>query len=606
MAKPPSYYSSTVNPRVRNPRNPLFPASSFGIYPGATIDPRYMIGEYPVPFLASNTYGLFGPKEGGSGMYIVPSTPPKPRTIAPTSSGQGSISFNPFEVPTFSVTPGSGLSPGGNILPTFANPAIPESNLALFEPSGKRSLGSQYAQFVQGVQSWGNPDARLQKTMAPYSGALQTQSVNRFLQKPSAETAVGAGATYALNANPYYAGVNMITGGALDKGVQRGISWFGNQLRGNRKPPPDPAKVSQQLALANATADARNRYLQMYQESRKNQQQADENIGLYRQQAENLAAFGLSPRQTVGQVASALPTAATEAALASTQASAAQRGITGGVPSGAEAALRAGMAQAAGQVGTALTQDVLNRADAMRGQLFQSDMSQRQQAAQNALASLGAATELPFQLQAANLAEQRQREARDQQIYERRQAEQGQIGQLIGLLGPSILERFGKKGVTPTDATATQPGNGFGALGGPGAFGINPNTNRGYYLDPSGAARDFDTNEIITDQWGRPVQGGDFNPAPDYTNPFTGETYFTGSDGKMYSTATGAPLYPSEGTAAAGGATSSGKVVETRTQIMLDMANQNAKVGDVASVVPEQLKKYGSFVKGPDGLWRKL
>ena len=567
---------------MRMPRygNPI--GGDYGIYPGALYEPKNLVGQYGWPDLSSNSYGIL------SGGY---SNPVLNRVRFPTSPPrEGQVDFSPFDSGSY-ITP-----------PKYSQPSMPQSDLVSMPEGGKRSLGSQYAQTVQGIQSFGNPSAGFSRTMAPFSGIQQTQSVNNFLRAPSAKSAVGAGATYALNANPYYAGINMLTGGALDKGVNRFIDWGFRNLGLSKNPrtqPPDAAKVSQQLALANATSEAQNRYMKMYQESKRQEEEANQNLAAYRQQAENLGQFGLSDRQAVGRIASQLPYAATEAALASNAANASRMGISGGVPAGAEAALRAGMAQAAGATGTALTQDVLNRADAMRGQLFAADQQQRQQAAQNALTQLGLATELPFQLQAANQRQQQIDQARDEQIYQRRQLEQGQVGQILGLIAPSLISKLGKKPgdttINPVEASQL-PERGFGT---------NPITGRGFYIDPSGATRDFDTNEIVTDQYGRPIQQGNFDVGPDYVNPFTGEQYFIGSDGQYYSTNTGNPLNPRAAATSGPAIIDSNKPVEMRSNIMLEMSNPNSKPGDIAQNVPPQLQKYGPFVKGPDGMWRK-
>lgn len=486
------------------------------------------------------------------------------------------------------------LSPSGNIMPATipAQAKTDLSTLASFDNTGggRRSIGGRYADFVNQVGSFGNPSASFSKTMAPFMGAGQGAAINQFAQKPTLGTAASAGVSYALNANPYYAGINMLTGGALDKGV--------NRLFNRRKKGQNVAQATEQANLANRMNQYGNEYMRMYGEQQAARREAEQNINEYRTQARNLSMYGPSARETAGLVAGAINPA--QQAAAAAQANLAARGSqlglapTSGVRMGAEAGIQQGLAQAAGQVGTQISQDMQNRAFGMQDNLMNLDAQQRNQATQTALASLGAASELPMALERLRMAQQQADYNRDEQMYQRRFGEQQMLAQGLGTLAPELFDlykRRGQQGDTglPEYDAGVLPESDFGQIGG-----------KATYRDPMGTLRFFDSNEPVLSQPG--VSPAGFPTSTSGVKPIVtpdGRTVYQMGDGTVYD-ANGSIVYSPQ----MGYESRFTKPVAQSTQIALEMMNPNAQEGSYAMNKPPQLA--GQEFRLVNGRWMKM
>jgi hypothetical protein len=471
------------------------------------------------------------------------------------------------------------LSPGGNIMPPTidARPQTDLSTLASFDNTGRRSIGGKYADFVSQVGSLGNPSAKFAKTMAPFTQGGQAGAINQFVQNPKLGTAASAGLSYALNANPYYAAANTLTGGVLDKGI--------NRLFNRRKRGQNVAQANEQANIANRMNQYGNEYMRMYGEQQASRREAEQNINEYRNQARNLSMFGPSARETAGLVASAMAPAqqAAAAAQANLAARGAEAGLSpaSGVQMGGQVALQQGLAQAAGQVGTQISQDMQRRAFGMQDTLAGMDAQQRNLATQTALQSLGAASELPMALERLRMAQQQADYARDEQMYQRRFGEQQMLATGLGAFAPELFDLYKRnRGQEEADTGMIEdagmlPESDFGQVGG-----------RGTYRDPMGTLRFFDTGQEVLSQ-------PNVSPAGLSTMPGGGVRPITTPDGRTVYQMPDGTVYDSSGNVSYSPQmeyeSRFTRPVSQSTQIALEMMNPGAREGEYAMNKPPQL-----------------
>lgn len=600
MAKKDSYtYSSywPINPysQLSSGRVPFRKDDPFMFGSLFSFDP-YGIGMQPpvsripaTPAASKMDYGSFYPSQH---TFL-------PGSYNPTNAG-GSVQSNPtVSLPDFSP-------------PKSATPSPSSGTLAQPSTGGRRSIGSMYAQTVDKIGSLGNPSAGFSNSMAPFSAYGQSQAINRFIQKPSLGNAASAGTTYALNANPYYAAANTLTGGALDRGVNR---IFNRTPKGQ-----NIAQATAQANIANRMNQYGNEYMRLYGEQQAAKELASQNINAYRNQARNLAAFGPSARETAGLVATALGPA--QEAAAAAQANLAARGTqmglapTSGVRLGGDVALQQGLAQAAGQVGTQIGQDMANRAFGMQENLLNIDAQQRNAAQQNAMAALGAASELPMALERLRMAQQQADYARDEQMYQRRFGEQQMLAQGLGAFAPELFDLYKRNrdkqeadtGI-PEDA-GVLPESDFGRVGG-----------RATYRDAQGILHYFDATDEDR-RLGRDL----VNPTPSFN--FGGQQVYQMPDGKFYDLKGepvnfwkingpgGQAFYQGADTTIydAGGnvvfnptaayESKFTRPVSPSTQIALELMNRDAREGDYAMNKPPKLAN--QEFRLVNGRWMKM
>lgn len=311
---------------------------------------------------------------------------------------------------------------------------------------------SNYNQFVKGMSSFGNPSASF---MASPLGKLGTQAgqmgqanaISNFAQRPTLRSGITSAATYAFNANPYYAGINALTGGALDRGVGSLVSGAGRMLGLNRRKAPGAQQQEEEINYARSATDIQNRMLGEYGRQQREQEQAGQEIENFRTAQRNLAAYGMSDRAMAGPLAAMLNPAnrATEAARANLAAGMSQRGISGGIAEGARAALEGAVAQAGAQAGTQMAQQVFERSNAMQDALLAADTARREQASKTGMSALAYAADIPTTLM--QLQQQRQQQEFENRMARRKfeMAQAEQIGTALGRFGPDLFNRLKKK-----------------------------------------------------------------------------------------------------------------------------------------------------------------
>lgn len=466
---------------------------------------------------------------------------------------------------------------------------------------GRRSIGGKYADFVSQVGSLGNPSASFLTSplgkFGTQAGQMgQANAISNFAQRPTLRSGITSAATYAFNANPYYAGINALTGGALDRGVGSFISGI---TGGNRRKAPGAAEQEAEIDYARRMNDAQSRYMDIYKQQRRDQEQANQELENYRTSQRNLATFGMSDRSMAGALAAMLNPAnrAAEAARANVAAGMSQRGVSGGIAEGARSAVEGSIAQAGAQAGSQMAQDIQNRSFQMQDALANIDAQRRNVATQTAMQALGQATEIPMAIERQRMAQQQADYARDEQMYQRRFGEQQMLAQGLGAFAPELFDLFKRRGQQeqadtglPDDA-GMLPESDFGQVGG-----------RATYRDPQGTLRFFDSGQEVLRQTnvspaGLPAGlGGGVRPI---TTP-TGQTVYQMPDGTIFDS-NGEMVYSPAGAAYEARFQ---RPVEPDTEITLRLMNPNARNGEYAMNKPPQLAN--QEFRRVNGRWMKM
>jgi len=328
---------------------------------------------------------------------------------------------------------------------------------------------NNYNKFMKGIGSLGSPSAGTFKMMQPFMLKGQGRAMSNLAQKPTLGTGITSAATYALNANPYYAGLNMLTGGALDKGVGSVVSGAGRMLGLNRNKAPDSNLVNQQMNYAQSAIGASNSLADFVRRQRRQEEESQQEMDMYGQQARNMAMFGPSSRETAGLVAAGMAPAqaSADAARAQLAANLSARGIGGGVAQGANVGLESGLAQAGAQVGTNVFNALADRAFGMRDKAMDLAANRADTAARLGYAGLSDLSDVPLRLEQMRLAEMDSKRQFDLERRKQNMAEMQAIGQGLADIGPDLFKLF-KRGQQP-------------------ATSANPNTpvdSREYYANP--------------------------------------------------------------------------------------------------------------------------
>lgn len=348
-----------------------------------------------------------------------------------------------------------------------------------------RNFLSGYNDFVKQMSSFGNPNASFFKSpLGQLSGAAsktgQINAVAQFAQKPTLGTGIKGAATYALNANPYYAGLNALTGGALDRGVGSAITSIGRTLGLSRRPPAQNTQLATQQADYQRQINERgNELMKAYGRYRREEDEAERQAEAYRTSGLNLAREGLSARDMAGPMAMLMNPAfeARDAALANTQADLARRGISsGGIAAGARAGIEGATAAGAAAARGLLAQQAAERAQSMQDTTMAADTARADRASRLGLSALGSAADTATQLQELQLRQRAQEAAiAAQRRAERNAAMQG-IGNFIGTYGEDLLKLLRGGGSSGPLKPAVESIEARGSVASPDRFNLEANT----------------------------------------------------------------------------------------------------------------------------------
>lgn len=303
----------------------------------------------------------------------------------------------------------------------------------------KRSGIRSYNDYIRAAGGFGVGKSFLDSDLGQFgqkAGKLgQLQSVANFAQRPTLRSGITAGITYGMNANPYYAGINALTGGMLDKGVEGVVKGVGNALGFKSKPKRNMEQERADLQFAQQDAESRNAYRKFKSDASREAQMYRENMANYRRMAQNLRQQGIASREIAGLMGgfASQSQAAQEAAKARLAANLSARGMSpsSGIGAGAMAGLEGAATAATAAQMTAAQQAALNRAMVMDQSLFASDVAGLQSALGREQQAQTTADELALRNRALQMQQQQADAAARQAEYQRRSAESMGLGNFL-------------------------------------------------------------------------------------------------------------------------------------------------------------------------------
>ena len=260
------------------------------------------------------------------------------------------------------------------------------------------------------------------------------------LAKGNIKEAAKSGIGYALNQNPYIAGIN--TFNQLTGGIR-----FDKMLgMGPKKPKVTAGQRKAELDYQTMLEEDRNRYRTGASKAAEDAQRYDEYLTAERNAIRDLEQNGPSARSLapmLGQFAGQ-NYASEGAARSSTAANLSRRGIspTSGLALGAEAAIDTGLAATRGQQSSAVMNQVMDMLQQRRAAMLGVDAAGRKSALDREESMMDTGATLGLKGRELDMTERRMNELRDQQMFERRQSEQKALGQFAGQFGPGILNEY--------------------------------------------------------------------------------------------------------------------------------------------------------------------
>jgi len=370
---------------------------------------------------------------------------------------------------------------------------------------GSRGASGFYSNMNRSMPGLGNFMQQSQKA----GGAKFAASGLNALSQGNTKEAVKSGIGYALNQNPYIAGINMfndITGGIR----------FDKMLGFGPKQPSYADKTGQrknELDYQTAMSEDRNRYLQ---ESAKAADEAarargyvdDQRAILRDMQERGPSARSLAPM--LGQFAN-LNEAAAGAARSNTAANLSRRGIspTSGLGVGAQTAVDTALAAQTGQQRAGVMNQVMQDTAQLRNAMLGIDASAADKAAARGIDLMDSAAMLPIRQAMLAQEEQKLAQARDQQMYMRRQGETEALGGFVGKMFPYIFDEY-RRGLDRKNADGTE--SDYTAPNLTESMGYQDVGGMPTYMDQFGVRRYFDTDEEV---YPSTVTGSDNGPGPD-------------------------------------------------------------------------------------------
>lgn len=260
------------------------------------------------------------------------------------------------------------------------------------------------------------------------------------LAKGNIKEAAKSGIGYALNQNPYIAGIN--TFNQLTGGIR-----FDKMLgMGPKKPKVTAGQRKAELDYQTMLEEDRNRYRTGASKAAEDAQRYDEYLTAERNAIRDLEQNGPSARSLapmLGQFAGQ-NYASEGAARSSTASNLSRRGIspTSGLALGAEAAVDTGLAATRGQQSSAVMNQVMDMLQQRRAAMLGVDAAGRKSALDREESMMDTGATLGLKGRELDMTERRMNELRDQQMFERRQSEQKALGQFAGQFGPGILNEY--------------------------------------------------------------------------------------------------------------------------------------------------------------------
>lgn len=446
---------------------------------------------------------------------------------------------------------------------------------------GSRGASGFYSNMNRSMPGFGNA----MKTSQKAGGAKFAASGLNALSQGNTKEAVKSGIGYALNQNPYIAGINMfndITGGIR----------FDKMLGMGPKQPSYADKAGQrktELDYQQAMSDDRNRYLQ--ESARYNDEAArargyvdDQRAMLRDMQERGPSARSLAPM--LGQFAN-INASAEGAARSNTAANLSRRGISSdsGLGIGAQSAVDTALAAQTGQQRSGVMNQVMQDTAQLRNAMLGVDAAAADKAAGRGIDLMDSAAMLPIRQAMLAQEEQKLAQMRDQQMYMRRQGETEALGGFAGKMFPYIYDEY-RRGVDRrsdgnNDYTAPD------LLENMNYLNVG---NTDTYLDQFGVRRNFDTDQ---EMYSSPDSGGGtdepyFYDEGNTANQQGSDTELIGRQQSDFASRFPQQNYPQQYT----------KPVEFQTGFALDSTYPNDTIGQI------RFFRGQNFMKTPMG-WMK-
>lgn len=393
--------------------------------------------------------------------------------------------------------------------------------------TGSRGAGGFYSNMNRSMPGLGNAMQQSQK-----AGGLKfmASGLNQFGQG-NVKEGIKSGIGYALNQNPYIAGINMfndITGGIrFDK-----MLGFGP-----KKPQLTKAQRDVDANFAQQMADDRNAYLKQSNEAADQAQRYNEYVNAQRNILRDLQQNGMSARSLapmLGQFAN-LNEQAAGAARSNVASNLSQRGLSPssgigvGAMTGVENALGAQQAQQRATIANQVMQDVSQ----FRNQMTAQDAAAADKAYARSTDLRDSAAMLPIRQAMLEMEQQKLNQARDQQMYMRRQGETEALGGFVGKMFPYIYDEY-RRGLD-----RNKDGDGFTPIRDTGVPGTNYGTDKNndpstHYFERNGRMvfKDPFSGRLYDANSGEEVE-------PDLTGPDAPYTYIPEGTTVRPGTATG-------------------------------------------------------------------
>jgi len=307
---------------------------------------------------------------------------------------------------------------------------------------GSRGASGFYSNMNRSMPGVGN---LMQQGQKAGGAKFIASGLNQFAQG-NVKEGIKSGIGYALNQNPYIAGINMFND--LTGGIR-----FDKMLGMGPKQPTYADKTGQrkeELDYQQAMSDDRNRYLQ--ESSRYNDEAArsrgyvdDQRAILRDMQERGPSARSLAPM--LGQFAN-INASAEGAARSNTAANLSRRGIGAGsgLGVGAQSAVDTALAAQSGQQRAGVMNQVMQDTAQLRNAMIGVDASAADKAAGRGIDLMDSAAMLPIRQAMLAQEERKLQQSRDQQMYMRRQGETEALGGFVGKMFPYIYDEY-RRGV---------------------------------------------------------------------------------------------------------------------------------------------------------------
>lgn len=316
--------------------------------------------------------------------------------------------------------------------------------------TGGRGASGLYSNMNRSMPGLGN---FMQQGQKAGGAKFIASGLNQFAQG-NVKEGIKSGIGYALNQNPYIAGINMFND------ITGGIRFDKMLGMGPKKPQLTKAQRDVDANYAQQMADDRNAYLKQSSEASDQAQRYNEYVNAQRNILTDLQQNGMSARSLapmLGQFANINEQAA-GAARSNTAANLSRRGLdpSSGIGAGAMAGVESALSGQQAQQRATIANQVLQDVSQFRNQMTAQDAAAADKAYARSVDMRDSAAMLPIRQAMLQMEQQKLDQARDQQMYMRRQGETEALGGFVGKMFPYIYDEY-RRGLNKDNTDGSQP-----------------------------------------------------------------------------------------------------------------------------------------------------